>query len=61
MILKYLAFFTLKVGMAANNSLEDLFQEKLDITNDYSFLNDPKTIEFIANSKIMFINRFFFC
>ena len=43
--------------MAADISLADLFEAKLDITNDFPFLNDEKSIQFISSSKVMFINR----
>jgi len=44
--------------MAVSSSLEDLFEAKLDIANDFVFLNDTESIEFISKAKIMFIIRF---
>ena len=38
-------------------SLESMLEQKLDISNDYPFLSDSNSIEFIKNAKIMFINR----
>jgi hypothetical protein len=37
--------------------LIDLFEKKLDISNDFPFLNDKTTIDFIKRSNILFINR----
>ncbi len=42
---------------ASSSSIEEIFAEKLDISNDFPFLNDQNTIDFIKNAKIMFINR----
>lgn len=34
------------------DELTDLLQTKLDISNDYPFLNHEQTIEFIKSSKV---------
>jgi hypothetical protein len=41
----------------SDDQLIDLFNKKLDISNDFPFLIDNQTIDFIKRSKIMFINR----
>ena len=41
----------------SSSSIEEIFAEKLDISNDFPFLNDQNTIDFIKNAKFMFINR----
>ncbi|CAF0832403.1 unnamed protein product [Brachionus calyciflorus] len=52
-----------KVAMAKttknkiDHELVDLFKTKLAISKEHPFLVDPDTIEFIKNSKVMFINR----
>ena len=42
----------------ANSSIEDLLENKLNISNVCPYLDDSETIEYIKKSKIMFINRY---
>ncbi|RNA40083.1 2 -3 -cyclic-nucleotide 3 -phosphodiesterase-like, partial [Brachionus plicatilis] len=37
--------------------LSDLFRSKLAVTSEHPCLGDPDTIQFIKNSKVLFINR----
>lgn len=49
--------------MATNDGVKDLidlFETKLDLSNEYPFLVDPDSIEFVKNSKVIhskFINK----